>query len=116
MYLAFAHNYLNAQYLMIGTVLVDQRDNKRYKTIEIDNKLWMAENLNYNGSDIGQILGSCYDDNADNCNIYGRMYSISEMENYQLCPDGWRIATDWDWMIKSISPLGSCKVQRKNRP
>ena len=84
--------------------LVDSRDNKVYKTIEFDGKVWMAENLNY---DVGDTLHTwCA---RDNCDLYGRLYTYalamdsiksgcgfmtvcSVPENFQgICPEGWHI-------------------------
>lgn len=84
--------------------LVDSRDNKVYKTIEFDGKVWMAENLNY---DVGDTLHTwCA---RENCDLYGRLYTYavamdsaksgcgfmtvcSVPKNFQgICPEGWHV-------------------------
>jgi uncharacterized protein (TIGR02145 family) len=75
--------------------LTDPRDGKVYKTVKIGTQIWMAENLNYDGSenkdkvvlalknravqyDGDGRLGICYDNNSANCEKYGRLYDWAE--------------------------------------
>ena len=72
-------------------VIIDPRDKQLYKIVELNGLIWMAENLNYN------IDGSnCYDDNPDNCETYGRLYTYQEAT--QACPPGWRLPTKDEYM------------------
>ena len=57
--------------------LVDERDGQIYKTVKIGNQIWMAENLNYAYLQPTKDLDSsswCYDNDAVNCEKYGRLY------------------------------------------
>lgn len=96
-----------------GSVLYDVRDSKSYATIQIGTQCWMAENLNigtwkdsqYGMSDDGAIHKYCQFNNTDNCDIYGGLYQWDEMMNYSttpgaqgICPDGWHVPTDTEWM------------------
>jgi len=75
----------------------DTRDNKTYKTLQLDNQIWMAENLNYeaNGS-------KCYDNEPENCQKYGRLYDWGTA--MKSCPSGWRLPSnaDWDVLVKAV--------------
>ncbi len=78
--------------------LHDIRDGKIYKTVEIEGKTWMAENLNFYRSLDGSIVldsAFCYDDVITNCDKYGRLYQ--EDAAVKACPEGWRLPTDEEW-------------------
>ncbi|MBT7463495.1 MAG: hypothetical protein HN686_05905 [Bacteroidetes bacterium] len=97
----------------------DPRDNKVYKTVIINDKLWMAENLNI-GSMINASTGGdngdgyqrnnsktekfCYKNDEKYCDIYGGLYQwdeamgFSEVEGAEgICPPGWHMPTYDEW-------------------
>ena len=73
----------------IGT-FTDPRDEQAYRYVKIGKQVWMAENVNYS------VLNSCcYDNNVENCEIYGRLYTwIAAMK---VCPQGWYLPSDDEW-------------------
>ncbi|MDZ7740435.1 MAG: FISUMP domain-containing protein [Bacteroidota bacterium] len=98
-------------------ILEDPRDGKEYATLEIGEQCWMAENLNIgdriNGnqtpSDNGSIEKYCYDDEESNCDTYGGLYMWNELMQYTstegaqgICPDGWHVPTDAEWMMLEV--------------
>ena len=110
-----------------ANTLTDLRDGKVYKTVEMpDNKIWMAENLNYaypsstdNPSDSSSF---CHSNNPTNCETYGRLYLWSAAMDSAgrvsgnaanhcgfgrtcqqstpvrgVCPDGWHLPSLDEW-------------------
>ncbi|GBU21954.1 hypothetical protein R80B4_01856 [Fibrobacteres bacterium R8-0-B4] len=65
-----------------------------------DGKVWMTENLN-----IKTDSSWCYENNADNCATYGRLYT---WENAMAaCPSGWRLPTVDEWTALAIAAGGT---------
>jgi len=96
---------------------VTDSNGKKYKTIEIGDQTWMAENLNLD------VPGSeCYNKDVAKCAIYGRLYDWEtamklpgcnsafcawqiDAKHQGICPDGWHIPSDEDW-DKLLSYVG----------
>ena len=102
-----------------GDTLIDNRDGKKYPTLLIGDQCWMAVNLDLgsmiiNGSqtssDNGVIEKFCYNNDANNCKVYGGLYHWNEMMNYTtiestqgICPVGWHIPSDNEWISLEIA-------------
>jgi uncharacterized protein (TIGR02145 family) len=69
---------------------IDSRDGRIYKYVDISTQIWMAENLRYETSNT-----KCYDDNPDNCKIYGMLYDWNTART--ICPFGWHLPSDTEW-------------------
>jgi uncharacterized protein (TIGR02145 family) len=76
---------------------IDTRDGQTYKTIEIGNHIWLANNLNYAASD-----SRCYNDAPANCTKYGRLYNLATAKT--ACPADWRlpIKEEWEALINVV--------------
>jgi len=78
--------------------LEDNRDGNIYRTVQIGRQIWMAENINYAGSETSAgLVGEswCYNNNAENCSMAGRLYSGDAANG--VCPDGWRLPRKSEW-------------------
>lgn len=84
-YNCFTTENLNQEFLEAGKYgeILDERDGQVYKTIQIGNQIWMAQNLNYAYTGVpfdyeGYTSDStswCYDNDPANCTKYGRLYT-----------------------------------------
>lgn len=95
--------------LTYGT-MTDQEGNT-YKTIEIGNQKWMAENLNTttyrNGDAIEPTDFNYYYDNTDFACPYGALYNWYAINDYRhVCPTGWHepSASEWGELINTADP------------
>jgi uncharacterized protein (TIGR02145 family) len=92
--------------------LIDSRDSTSYPTVKIGTQCWMAKNLNIGTmiegsseqSSNSSIEKYCYNDDPNNCNIYGGLYQWNEMMQYTtsepnqgICPSGWHIPSHAEW-------------------
>jgi uncharacterized protein (TIGR02145 family) len=105
-------------------------EEKYYEIVKIGTQTWMAENLNSGTmidlspryttdamKDDGVIQKFCYDDDPENCEIYGGLYTWDEAMGHPppyphamadihqgICPDGWHVPTGleykdlWDYL------------------
>jgi uncharacterized protein (TIGR02145 family) len=109
-----------------------ENDNETYKTAQIGDQVWMAENLNYRaGVNESDSTSWCYDNDPANCAIYGRLYDWATMMGFDascnnafvsdcgasigsphqgICPDGWHIPTNAEWESLGAAAGGSSKA------
>jgi uncharacterized protein (TIGR02145 family) len=95
-----------------GVTLKDSRDSNTYKTVQIGNQCWLAENLKTGTMINGGIAPTydtiiqkfCYNNLQSNCDIYGGLYNWNEMMQYQsqpgsqgICPIGLHVPNSQDW-------------------
>lgn len=77
-------------------VMTDLRDDQKYKTVRLGDKIWMAENMSLK-TDNSVCFRAVDGENEADCKIYGRYYPMSEAIN-SVCPEGWRLPGVADFM------------------
>jgi len=110
-----------------GINYIGDNDIANYKTVQIGEQVWMAENLNYavRGSKCLSEYGDETDATTAFCYNYGRLYSwatamklpdscnnnscksqISE-KHKGICPKDWHIPSkaDWDKLLRYVDPV-----------
>jgi uncharacterized protein (TIGR02145 family) len=86
---------------------------EEYPTVLIENRCWMAKNLNIGimiidtllMTDNGVIEKYCYEGDTTNCKIFGGLYAWDEAMQYKseegsrgICPEGWHIPTNREFV------------------
>lgn len=94
--------------------MVADAEGNQYKTVQIGNQLWMAENLRTERYCNGDIIANVQDsvqwgnltsgawvymnNNPSNQIPYGKLYnSYAVFDGRNICPCGWHVPTDAEW-------------------
>ena len=105
--------------IIYGTI-EDTRDGNVYKTVQIGDRTWMAENMRLEYNE-GSAVSICPGSKPENCETFGRLYSwAAAMDSaglhssdakgcghkgtcepskypFGICPDGWRLPSREDF-------------------
>lgn len=70
----------------------DKRDGQSYRWVKLkDGNKWMSQNINYKTAN-----SWIYNDFFGNAKNHGRLYTWYEAQ--EVCPDGWRLPTKYEWI------------------
>ncbi len=88
-------------------IFTDPRDGKEYKVVEIDNKLWFAENLRYAG-----IKHYWPNDDKNIEAVWGYLYEWKKAK--KACPPGFHLPTkeEFEDLLEYASADGAVKSRR----
>ncbi len=87
-------------------IFQDKRDNTNYGWVRIGDQVWMTRNLKFKTPfSINPLADSSQGDS------YGYLYDFRDA--VQICPDGWRLPSDKDWMTLE-SDLGIENVELRS--
>ena len=96
--MSFASNVNEALYKLEDTV--QDSEGNVYRTVKIGDQTWLAENLRSTQYQDGSKIETAFipGDKQENLLRYGRLYNWHDVSDERnICPVGWRGATDEDW-------------------
>lgn len=103
--IVYGHYYSSHSVIPVGKdgTFRDERDGHVYKWVEIGEQIWMTENLSC------ETNKGCwtYDNNYENLKKLGYLYNWAAAQN--VCPVGWHIPSDIEW-IQLFNYLGGDRV------
>ena len=98
----FSQNYI-VDNLLITDVFKDVRDGRLYRSVQIGEQIWMAENLKYEAKS-GTVCAHAFTEYYE---TVGLLYNWETAKN--VCPTGWHLPSNEEW-DKLIFTLGGDSI------
>ena len=122
--------------VLAGCKSVSERDRNRqqitdiegntYDVVQVGEQHWMADNLRTttlsDGTPVSKVEDydewagltlpaySWYNNDSVNAGNYGALYNCYAVETGKLCPEGWRVPSDEDWIALESSLGGASRA------
>jgi len=124
------------KYQYTRTQITDDRDDKKYWTVQVGTQTWMAENLRYRGGATSNVMAGskCHSSDATctdkgvfytwaGANSLGSTYNSTEYSpsytgrRQGACPKGWAIPSleDWETLYTFIGYTHAAKLYARNQ-
>ena len=91
---------LSAKDINVVEGTVQDVEENVYRTVKIGQQVWLAENLRSTKFQDGSNIKTAFIPGDDQQNLlkYGRLYDWHDVtDERNICPIGWRVASDEDW-------------------
>jgi len=80
-----------------------------YEVVQIGEQCWFAENFRFDADG-----SSCYSDDQDNCEVYGRLYDWGSAD--ENAPEGWHLPSVEEWceLLSYVDPDSECLLDAED--
>jgi uncharacterized protein (TIGR02145 family) len=108
---------LSANDINVVEGTVQDKEGNTYRTVKIGEQVWLAENLRSTEFQDGSKIKTAFIPNDDEQNLlkYGRLYDWHDVtDERNICPVGWRVASDEDWKeLEKTIGISEAEVNKK---
>lgn len=108
---------LSANDINVVEGTVQDVEGNTYRTVKIGEQVWLAENLRSTKFQDGSKIKTAFipKDDEQYLQKYGRLYDWHDVaDERNICPVGWRVASDEDWKeLEKTIGISEAEVNKK---